>query len=612
VQKKAACWRVFLDSQIWVGYRKCVQREANKSDVADDGLLASLQAEIAQIRIDMRLQAERLMATIERLREENQILRRRLYGNRTERGNTSEAQLAFADLLLVEKDLQEQLDRARAMAKSIDKEHDDGAGGGDDSSKSKKKSPRGRRDLSQSTLMRVEVEIDDPSLEGKYPREGFDISYQLMKRPSVFAVLVKKTVKYKVDNAAGTSTLSAGQVPSLFERGLLHPSAVAAIVVDKFSKGVPLYRQEQHILEADASIDRGMMSRYVDEAGNAFGATVVNAMWKDAVANAGVISTDATGALIQPEPSEQDKAARNAKRKRLFKRATKRACKKGHFFTAVVDESAVLFRYVPSHTQAVVAEIFGEFRGYLQADAHHVYNVLERPPPRNAGDQDNDKVDESSTKNARIKLVGCWAHARRYFFEAALCRHSVGVQGLQRIAAIYVIDRAVMKLPREKRTSLRQEKVRPLMDELFSWAEKAQADGPRSLAEKALGYITRQKSELLTVLENPDVPLDNTRAERHLRKIVVGRKNWLFYGSDTHAEGAAAIFSLLATCRLHRVEPHPYFEELMRVLPFWPAHRYLELAPQNWTNTRARLVAAELDKPIARITVPPELEATTA
>ena len=108
----------------------------------------------------------------------------------------------------------------------------------------------------------------------------------------------------------------------------------------------------------------------------------------------------------------------------------------------------------------------------------------------------------------------------------------------------------------------------------------------------------------MAVLDNPDLPLDNTRSERALRKIVVGRKNWVFYGSDVHAEAAAALFTLIATCRIYRIEPTQYLDEMMRVVPYWPRDRLLELAPQNWINTRARLDAAELSKLISRITVP--------
>jgi len=123
-----------------------------------------------------------------------------------------------------------------------------------------------------------------------------------------------------------------------------------------------------------------------------------------------MISTDATGAAIQPTKAKDGKSL---------------ACKKGHFFTAVVDAHAVLYAYVERHTSETVKALFGDFHGLLQADASAVYDILTRGRPPDAA--------ESQTN---VELAGCWAHCRRGFFEAALCRHPSGVQGLMRIRAM--------------------------------------------------------------------------------------------------------------------------------------------------------------------------------
>ncbi len=135
-------------------------------------------------------------------------------------------------------------------------------------------------------------------------------------------------------------------------------------------------------------------------------------------------------------------------------------------------------------------------------------------------------------------------------------------------------------------------------------AERATVQG-RTLATKALGYAINQEKELLRVLDDGRLPLDNTRSERALRKVVVGRKNWMFYGSDAHAESAAAVFSIIASCRLHSLDPHQYLDEVLRVLPYWPRDRYLELAPKYWPTTRAKLAPQELDAPLCSFTIPP-------
>src|SRR5262249_42576423 len=163
---------------------------------------------------------------------------------------------------------------------------------------------------------------------------------------------------------------------------------------------------------------------------------------------------------------------------------------------------------------------------------------------------------------------------------------------------IYAAEQAVRRAPPGDRQALRDQHVRPLMTSFFEWvrAERANTLG-RNLATKALGYAINQEVELLRVLDDPSLPLDNTRSERQIRKIAGGRKNWMFYGSATHAEAAAAIFSIIASCRLHAIDPYQYLEEVMRVLPYWPRDRYLELAPRHWLATRARLSPAELAAP---------------
>jgi transposase len=152
---------------------------------------------------------------------------------------------------------------------------------------------------------------------------------------------------------------------------------------------------------------------------------------------------------------------------------------------------------------------------------------------------------------------------------------------------------------------MRAQHLRPLMESFFRWVKDARASAQgRNLATKALGYASNQEKELLCVLDDARLPLDNTRSERTLRKVVVGRKNWMFYGSDTHAESAAAIFSIIASCRLHAIDPHQYLDELLRLLPYWPQDRYLELAPKYWNATRAKLDPDELDAPLCSFTIP--------
>jgi hypothetical protein len=448
-------------------------------------------------------------------------------------------------------------------------------GGG---TKADRPKPKGRRDLSVSKLPKVVVEFTDPDLAKKGRLIGWEESRQLMRDPGGFKVLVKRTAKYELPATGGGTTVLGVETPrTLFPRALLHTSTIAWLAVEKFRLGVPHHRLEQHLASEGERLDRGTMCRSMEELGGTLGATVVHAMTEDARAHCNVLSTDATGGAIQPGPREG---------------GPKRACKKGHFFTVVADADHVLFHYVERHTSDAVAELFKGFNGYLQSDASSVYDILDRGPP--------DKND------AAVTLVGCWAHCRRYFFEAALCKYPVGVDGLKRIREIYRADNELADLPPAERKRLRQERVLPLVEDFFAWVgREARAQQGRNLATKALGYAGRQEQELRRVLLDGRLPLDNTRSERALRTIVVGRKNWMFYGSDVHAQAAAAIFSILASCRLHRLDPWKYLDEVLRLLPYWPADRYIELAPKNWAATRARLDPSELDGPLGIFSIPP-------
>jgi transposase len=534
-------------------------------------MVSALQAEMAATAAKM----QSLESTVANLAHENALLKRRLYGNKTERSRTNEAQLVLGDLLAAEQQLQRELDSAVEQAKVESDLKDPPA----PRSPSK---PKGRRDLFAANLPRFAIEILDAELEEQGARRiGFEDSPQLMFRRGGFSVLVKRIARYEVTGETGPTVVTVPTPETLFPRCLLHTSVVAHVITSKFALGVPHYRLEQDLKDQGVPLDRGLMSRYVEHAGNTLGATIVAAMWRDALAHGHVISTDATGALVQPAKSKDGRA---------------QACKKGHFFTAVVDCDAILFAYAEQHTSDFVQQLFAGFGGYLQADASNVYDILERGPPKDGEDG--------------VMLVGCWAHCRRYFFEAAICRYPVGLQGLLRIRAIYAADHAVRRAPLAERQALRDQHVRPLMESFFRWVREARSTATgRTLATKALGYAANQQHELLRVLDDVKLPLDNTRAERALRRVVVGRKAWMFYGSDTHAEAAAAIFSVVASCRLHALDPYAYLEEILRVLPHWPQERYLELAPKHWRATRARLNPLELEMPISGFEIPPAVEA---
>ena len=127
----------------------------------------------------------------------------------------------------------------------------------------------------------------------------------------------------------------------------------------------------------------------------------------------------------------------------------------------------------------------------------------------------------------------------------------------------------------------------------------------RGLLRSALGYVVRQEGALKRVLEDGRLVLENNRSERQLRRIAIGRKAWLFVGSDDHAVSAGHLFTMIASARLHGLDPETYLRDIFRVLAHWPKERYLELAPKYWAKTRARLDPVELALEIGTLTIPP-------
>lgn len=396
--------------------------------------------------------------------------------------------------------------------------------------------------------------------------------------------LVVARVKYRAVDARGESMVATTPMPSeCFPRSLAAPSMLAHILTDKFCDGLPLHRIEDRLARDGVPIDRGTMCRWLEDAGATAGATVIAAARAEAWQSAFCIATDATGVAIQPTRRPDGK---------------RQACRRGHFFVLIADRDHVFFEYTPKETSVVVEEMFRGYSGYVQADAKSVYDVLFSKPDK-PPDEDADVRHE----------VACWSHARRGFWEATCTKSEVAREGLARIGWIFAIEDAWRNDPPEVILRLRRQHLRPHLEAFFVWAEAEyeHVRNQRGLVRSALGYAVRQKAALMRVLDDGRLVLENNRSERELRRIAVGRKGWLFLGSDDHAASAGHIFSLIASARLHGLDPEAYLRDLFRVLAHWPRDRYLELAPKYWAETRARLDLGQLATELGLLSVPPPI-----
>lgn len=543
--------------------------------------LSKTSAELASVRAER----DKLRRAYEQLKAHLELLRRRIFVAKAERIDTAQLELEFAETTAKLKRLAKELGEDMESP-SADTTHAAHGASADDSGrptgKQKTSKGSGRPNLRELDLPEERVEIVDPALEGKAERIGFEESCFLGRRRggAVRIVMARATYKVTTDDER-TEFVTAEKPKELYERGMLAPSFIAYLLTKKFRWGMPFHRLALELASEGISLDDSTMCRYAEHVGATLGC-VVDAMAKEARERAFCLSTDATGVAIQPERLQDGK---------------RQACAKGHFFVVLADKDHVFFEYQPKHTSDAVCSMFRGFSGYIQADAHCIYDALFRGDARiHNGDKPPDEV-------------ACWSHARRKFWEAAIVtKDPVAREALLRIRMLFKLEQDWVDLAPKQRHDRRQRVTRPMLDDFFSWADGVfeRVRTIRGPVTTAFGYALRQRDALRRFLDDGRLRLENNDAERALRSsIAVGRKAWLFFGSGDHAQAAANIFSLIASCQLHDLDAESYLADIVRVLPYWPRDRYLELAPKYWTATRARLDQRELERPLGHVTVPP-------
>ena len=612
-----------------------------------DAERAALDAERAR-RADVEAERDRLKEAYDALVREVELARRRLFVAKAERIDTTQLELEFAATLAA-------LDQ---FAGTVDT--DDGDDGDDDNDGAaagaapkgqpdKAKRKRGRRDFRLFDLPEERVEIPDPLLDGKAARIDTEEHTELKwKRGGLVRVVF---VRFKYDTStvatststpapaterdatvvsdtarasdsdahavapasavaapeaalpacsvdelralvaadprtAGAKIVTAPMPPRLIERSYATPSLLAHVASDKFCDGLPVHRQEDRFARLGVPIDRGTMCRWLEEVGGAVGATLVEAMRREALATAHCIATDATGVLVQPTPRDDKQ---------------RQPCRRAHFFVQIADADAVFFEYTPVETSEVVSQLFAGYTGFVQADAKSVFDVLYRPP------KERDRVGEDRPDRAACSEVGCWSHARTKFWEAAVAtQHVVAREALARIMRMFQLDALWKHRLPDVRKTLRDRHLRIHVEAFFKFVEAAypEFEHQRGMLRSALGYSIRQKQALMRFLDDGALEMTNNHSERQLRKVACGRKVWLFVGSDDHGQAAGNLLTLIASARLHKLDPEVYLRDVFRVLPHWPRDRYLELAPRYWRITRARLRHDELEREVGWLTIP--------
>lgn len=529
----------------------------------NDELKSKVDARDALI---VRLRSEH-EATVIRLTAEILALKQRMFGPKAEKVKNAASQQALFDTLealgLLAKGDTDAAERAEELVASLNAEMDDDGDEQDDTKRKRRgnKKPHGRRNLDESTLPKEVIELEP--IERKLPggeslvRVGEEVTKHIDYRPSSFVVVEVHRAKYMKPEDTGmpaTARADDAPAPAVFiaeppslpiEKGLAGPGLLSLVLVSKFADHLPLHRQERIFARQGVPFKRSTLCGFVQGCSNLL-RHVTDSMWIDAKKNSPLLFTDACGVLIQ-EPER---------------------CRRGHFQVFIAPERHIFFSYLPKNDGDAVANLLEGFKGKLQSDASSVYHEAFRREPA-------------------IIEVGCWAHARRGFFKALPTDEKRALVGIGFISKLYDAhfeskDPATGAVDAEKRKAL----AAPILDDLKTWLGRERSLlHAGSLIEVALGYCERQWTPLTRFLDDGTLRLDNNLSEGELRHQVVGSKNWLFCASDGGATWNANVVSLIASCRMHGIEPHAYLRDVLSLLPDWDRTCALELAPMNWKDT---------------------------
>lgn len=405
-------------------------------------------------------------------------------------------------------------------------------------------------------LPRVEVVLAPeatacPCCHGPLVEIGTDAAERLDVIPVQFRVVVTKRPKLACRACSGV-VLQAPAPARLIEGGVPTEATVAHVLVSRYADHLPLYRQSQILARQGIEIGREVLADWAGTAASEI-MPVVRRMREILLASPRLFADETTMPVLDPGRGRT---------------------KKGYAWAIARDDRpwggtdppAVVFHYAPGRGAEHVKALLAGYRGILQCDGYGAYKAL-------------------AASGDGITLAFCWSHVRREFIELAKGKAApVATETLQRIAALYAIEAEMRGKPPDIRRAVRQERSRPLVEDLFVWlsAQLARLPGSSPTAQ-AIRYALNHRDGLARFLEDGRIELDTNTVERAIRPICLSRKNALFASGDDGGARWAAVASLVETCKLNGADPQRYFAEVLtRLVNGWPNSRIDELMPWCW------------------------------
>src|SRR6201997_5666869 len=395
-----------------------------------------------------------------------------------------------------------------------------------------------------------------PDCGGKLKHLGEDVSEILEYVPASLKVI--QYVRPKLACGCCDRIVQAEAPSRPIERSIAGPGLLAHVLASKYCDHLPLYRQSQIYARAGVELDRSTLAEWVGGTSRLL-APLVEALRRHVMAAGKLHADDTPVPVLAPGTGKT---------------------KTGRLWTYVRDDRpagdttppAVWFAYSPDRKGEHPRQHLEPFRGVLQADGyagfHHLY--------------DSGKIIEAA----------CWAHVRRKFFDLEQAHHSpIASEAIQRIAALYAIEKDIRGKPPDERAKTRQSRARPLLHDLRTWLDRTLTSLSRkSETAVAIRYALARWRALTRYVDDGSIEMDNNPAERALRAVCLGRKNYLFAGSDRGGQRAAAFYSLIGTAKLNGIDPELYLRQLLGCIADHPINRISDLLPWNFTPTPTQTI----------------------